>query len=778
MGSAVIVIAVVYTLLLSTTSVHGQREDVMCGHQQEVCTCSSTAQECYLELEVEELQTFTSYGLENGTIVTRGITGDTYYLNGSGFQPSLSDCLMRQRRLPECGGPCWSQNYRTLSDFAPNCSMPMTVDGNTYRLFIAVNGRIPGPTIVVTEGQIVVIKVINKLTSEGITIHWHGMHQQGSPWMDGVAFISQAPIVPGAEFDYIFTATPAGTHWYHSHTGAQRTDGLFGALIVKEKANSQALVAINGRLGFQLEEISEHTLTFLDWQRESSLNLFVQLHSTLGFYPSKPVGLVPDESKYPIYRRTRSPDGVEVGPQPYWSGLINGRGRHPNTMYSKLSVFDVSLGNMYRFRLIGAQSLFAYRFSIDGHMLKVIASDGHFIEPIDVHYVIIHTGERYDVVVTANQLSNNYWIRAETLETGQSHLAEAILHYDGASDVQDTTTYSNVMSSDWNCSRVGPCKVLNCPFRSYPPDQNVSCIHLNTLSALAQSGILPRINLVDTNLNLKFLNFGFEGRSSTSAINGRNFRLPVTPYQTYKDAYKNDQNPTSLRSCSECGLNSPSNQCECTYVEEIGGDTYNSANPPTIVFVLSAVGMGNNNDFSHPVHLHGHSFNVLHIEHGVYNSSGQLIDNTDHVVCNNAMCRAPTWNTDALPSITETIQKISAPSSILKDTVIVPAGGYVVIAFQANNPGYWFLHCHIESHQLEGMGVIIREYAESQHNPAPEGINDVGDFSWTVDQYQDSLAGRAPGTDSPSTRSTSHNPTLGMYLVVIATLLGLVLSHY
>ena len=110
MGSAAIVIAVVYTLLLSTSSVHGWREDVMCGHQQEVCTCSSTAQECYFELEVEELQTFTSYGLENGTIVTRGITGDTYYLNGSGFQPSLSDCLMPQRRLPECGGPCWSQN--------------------------------------------------------------------------------------------------------------------------------------------------------------------------------------------------------------------------------------------------------------------------------------------------------------------------------------------------------------------------------------------------------------------------------------------------------------------------------------------------------------------------------------------------------------------------------------------------------------------------------------------------------------------------------------------
>ena len=32
-------------------------------------------------------------------------------------------------------------------------------------------------------------------------------------------------------------------------------------------------------------------------------------------------------------------------------------------------------------------------------------------------------------------------------------------------------------------------------------------------------------------------------------------------------------------------------------------------------------------------------------------------------------------------------------SAVRKDTVIVPAGGYVVIAFVGDNPGYWFLHC-------------------------------------------------------------------------------------
>ena len=44
-----------------------------------------------------------------------------------------------------------------------------------------------------------------------------------------------------------------------------------------------------------------------------------------------------------------------------------------------------------------------------------------------------------------------------------------------------------------------------------------------------------------------------------------------------------------------------------------------------------------------------------------------------------------------------------------KDTVIVPFGGYTVIRFLADNPGWWLLHCHIEVHQLEGMAVVVRE---------------------------------------------------------------------
>ncbi|KAF6033534.1 hypothetical protein EB796_008154 [Bugula neritina] len=70
------------------------------------------------------------------------------------------------------------------------------------RLVIVANNSLPGPTINVTEGQKVKVKVINKLLSEGVTVHWHGVVQKNTNFMDGVSFINQCPISPGSSFTY------------------------------------------------------------------------------------------------------------------------------------------------------------------------------------------------------------------------------------------------------------------------------------------------------------------------------------------------------------------------------------------------------------------------------------------------------------------------------------------------------------------------------------------------------------------------------------------------
>ena len=198
----------------------------------------------------------------------------------------------------------------------------------------------------------------------------------------------------------------------------------------------------------------------------------------------------------------------------------------------------------------------------------------------------------------------------------------------------------------------------------------------------------------------------------------------------------------------------PSEGCTCIHVETIGGSSFNSneTQQPTVMIVLSAVGdtESRNRDFSHPIHLHGHSFYVVHIGHG-NTTDGVLTDNAEEVVCDqdDFLCQRPDWREGSQPDFLRQYANDGMTfrrNTIRKDTVIVPAGGYVVIAFRANNPGYWFLHCHIESHQLEGMAVLIQEYPDSEHNPPPDGINDCTNFYWTFEEFKQTITGTAAPT--------------------------------
>ena len=98
--------------------------------------------------------------------------------------------------IPEGRGyPCDRENL--------NCTNDNTVDGKSYRSFIAVNSQIPGRTLIVKEGATVTVDVT-------YDVLWHGMRKK-TPWMDGVGYITHCPIKPESSFRYIFEATPAGT---------------------------------------------------------------------------------------------------------------------------------------------------------------------------------------------------------------------------------------------------------------------------------------------------------------------------------------------------------------------------------------------------------------------------------------------------------------------------------------------------------------------------------------------------------------------------------------
>ena len=663
-------------------------------------------------------------------IATRGFEGVGYYINESGIP------LPGPQPLSDPTAQCATPNNA-------NCTSPQFVDGKTYRMAIAVNGQIPGPTLIVHEGQTVIVHVDNKLTTEGISVHWHGMHQKEAPWMDGVGQVTQCHIGPSSRFSYKFKASPSGTFWYHSHSGTQRTDGLFGGLIVKEK--KERIEKLTQLLNVEFEDLpDQHTLTLIEWQHQASLDLFTQFKAG-GFLKDKPIGEVPikgDEQLFP----TVSFDRGGAGPIPYFSGIINGKGRHPDVPYPKtrLSIFTVEPKKTYRFRLIGAQEGYAYKFSIDGHKLTVVATDGYWIKPIDdVDYIIIQTGERYDFLLKAGEEVKDYWIRAETLEINDrakgppyptlNHVAEAILHYKEGTkrgnpdDDIPSTEYERIKneSAARQCSKDNQCKAVNCPFENFHHSYNITCINVQNLSLLEPTpeNELPKPKASCPDCT-HFMNFNFEGSSTTSSVNGRNFILPSFPPQT-----QNQDFLSKSKICNNSADCNPSTtDCSCVYKIDI---PYKE----TVQFVFSNVGGETRRSHSHPIHLHGHSFHVVHVGYPKYNQTSGFVEEHNKEIfcddvhctkdgCNNKKCTRPRWaSTPPHFSIN--------PFTVRKDTVTVPAGGYVVINFISDNPGHWFLHCHIEGHLLEGMALIVNEASEEQQKlKPPPGIEKIkcGDF--------------------------------------------------
>lgn len=104
--------------------------------------------------------------------------------------------------------------------------------GGVDQPVLTFNGTTPGPTLVVTQGDLVEVRLRNANVGQGVTIHWHGVDVPGGE--DGVAGVTQDAVLPGEEFVYRFVVPDAGTYWYHTHQDSVRSvaRGLLGALVV------------------------------------------------------------------------------------------------------------------------------------------------------------------------------------------------------------------------------------------------------------------------------------------------------------------------------------------------------------------------------------------------------------------------------------------------------------------------------------------------------------------------------------------------------------------
>ncbi|OWF55804.1 laccase-1-like [Mizuhopecten yessoensis] len=576
----------------------------------------------------------------------------------------------------------------------------MTADGwEDDRLVVVANESLPGPDIIVYSGQRLKVHIINKLASDSVTIHWHGLPQHRSQWMDGVPFVTQCPILAGQTFTYDFIAEPKGTYWYHSHTGAQRVKGLNGAFVIRERQSI----------------MEERIMTVQGWNHHWGADMDHQ-KMNFGSFQNRVSQSTSD-----------SVDGGHFSRFFLHSVLINGRGRYYSNSTTRehngapLSVFTVDPGTTYRFRVIHVGALYPIRVSIDSHELTIIASDGYDVKPVVAESFVINPGERYDFTMITNQTAENYWVRAETLEIGITHKTEAILHYsNGPTLEQEPTTLRRT------CAAADRCLVVNCPFTTFPADTYTDCLRFDHLRSLVDNDPAPVPTSLDT-FREYHLNFGFPGiKHFPSSINGRKFKSPQVSALT--QPYEIDSTCDKV----DCG---EEKHCECTHTLDIRHND-------VVQLVLTNMGIGTG--WSHPVHLHGYSFYVLKMGYATYNmTTAKFISQNTDIDCrgNKSMkksfCNDATWrNSSWLGNNVPGIELSNAPR---KDTLIIPSGGYAVIRIKADNPGVWMIHCHIMLHSEDGM-VMLLNNSYDRHPSPPKGFPICHGYpSQYREHYEDSI---------------------------------------
>jgi len=524
--------------------------------------------------------------------------------------PSFEEIVKRQDGACT-NGPrtrsCWSNGYSIATDFdakAPpdgttvtynfditNVTRPNPDGSGTEKQMMLINNQYPGPLVRAKWGDTIIINVKNSLAHNGTGIHWHGIRQLNSCQHDGVPGVTECPIAPGMTRQYKFKATQFGTSWYHSHFSAQYGEGIVGTMIIDGPATANYDVDLG-------------TLPITDW-----------------YY--RPAFLLNELAQHSL-RGPPTPDNI----------LVNGthvNAINDNGQYARMNVVK---GKKYRIRIINTSVDTTFSVSMDGHPFTVLTADFVPIKSFVADQLTLQIGQRYDVVITANQTVNNYWFRVSVgtacgsnAMTSSGKVLGAILHYDGAPTTGNPTSTGVAM-------------------RTSCDDE-------------ATSNLVPFVpNQVPTSIVGDAPNHKMTLNSFSNSSQNNLFRWTIDGNPFVID-WNNPSLETVLAGSKNFGPN------ENVYTME-------GANSWYLWWIQSASPI----PLPHPIHLHGHDYYIVGSGPGTWDGStaGLKFDN-------------PTR----------------------RDTAILPAGGYMLIAFPADNPGMWIMHCHIAWHASQGLSVQFME---------------------------------------------------------------------
>lgn len=308
----------------------------------------------------------------------------------------------------------WAAAVATAAEYA------LTVDYVTYdtdrgpKRGIGYNGRSPGPTLRLREGEDAVIKVTNNLDVP-TSVHWHGFIVPYQ--MDGVPTISFDGIAPGETFTYRFPVVQSGTYWFHSHTGFQEPDGAYGSIIIAPKRRDpfrhdrDYVIVLKDAHPHSGSRIMRNLKMMPDYynREQRTLGDFVRDAAAKGFGAT-----LADRLEWGEMRMMLS----DIEDVHGFTGLINGKTPAQNW------TGEFRPGERIRLRIINASAMTYFDVRIPGLAMTVVQADGNNVQPVKVDEFRIAVAETYDVIVRPTE-EKAFTIFAESM--GRSGFARGTL---------------------------------------------------------------------------------------------------------------------------------------------------------------------------------------------------------------------------------------------------------------------------------------------------------------------------------------------------------------
>eukprot|EP00253_Pinus_taeda_P006257 PITA_06257 len=364
------------------------------------------------------------------------------------------------------------------------------------------------------------------------------------------------------------------------------------------------------------------------------------------------------------------------GPNVSDAYTINGL---PGPLYNCSSINDtfvlnVNHGKTYLLRIVNAALNDELFVAIANHSLTVVEVDAVYVKPFQIDALVITPGQTTNVLFTANASANvgavqQFFIAARPFVTGGGTF--------------DNSTVAGIVS--YNISNSNNSSAIMMPRLPSLNDTTFAANFSAKLRSLATSqfpALVPQ--MVDKNffftvgLGLNPCPTGMGNATCqapnntrfTASVNKISFVLPSTAllqshyFKQMKGIYKTNFPDNPPFPFNYTGT--PPNNTATVNRTRVKVLPFNA----TVELILQDTSIFSTD--SHPLHLHGFNFFVVGQGVGNYNES-----------------------TDA--------PKFNLIDPVERNTIAVPKGGWAALRFRADNPGVWFMHCHLEIHTSWGL---------------------------------------------------------------------------